>query len=369
MTKKRIFLIIISLVLVVLVGTLLRPQAPQRRSECEIFRENIDTLYPYLVESGWFYHPANAPTIQAKINAIEKALDGLPKQSHSKINLAVFKQQLKMAKNIFLDTPDVYSRDLLLSFVNKCDFCVSLLSEVKNLEEEEIAQMFSSTFNIAEFYYSLHSYDLALKYYNKFINEEVLMQHLDVAIAIEKQVMILISYQKNLPAAIDLIEKYARDPKLSNLEIIDFVAWQKGLGLALEMLQNTKTLTTFVAIEKFVTQMLTVPDLAVNKASYFVLLGFLHDYLSYAPAEIKPIVFYWLAVCDRMLGYKYLHKISNLYLKQCIYAGNIQSKYQCFAEYKNYLTTLYASPNTQLPYTTNNDLADLYQWIHAPENK
>ncbi len=102
------------------------------------------------------------------------------------------------------------------------------------------------------------------------------------------------------------------------------------------------------------------------------LRGQIYHYLNTnPPKEEMPRLFYWLALCDRAIGYDFYFSLADLYLEECV-LGHAEHPYagKCMDEYEQYISHLYSgSAGTFIPEEIHEELKGMRRLLNERKNR
>ena len=158
---------------------------------------------------------------------------------------------------------------------------------------------------------------------------------------------------------------------------------KEHLELAIETIQNLPAHTEpkhFSELQKLASEILMDANAgepltglnARNEVERLWLRGQLFRYLNSGAGKNEvPYILYWLALCDRSIGYGYDYTLADFYLKQCVkrYPRHPMAR-TCFNDYKNYVTFYFTTPlESVLPIEIDRELKELESYLIRKKGK
>ncbi len=257
------------------------------------------------------------------------------------------------------------------------DFCVSCHTQDTKLRtlfqgialDEEL-----DYFTTAEFNFATRNYEVARQYYIKYLllharlSDGIILKTVHRLLAIDLQI-------RNQPAralkAIQELESARSYPPA-------ITEYLRQLETALKTFSENKSrpqdIRKFWDLQGYVSEYLadsSAKDPVIystprEEVQRLWLRGQIFRYLNASPKKDEiPQLLYWLALCDRSLGFGYDYSLADFYLKQCVirYASNPFAK-RCLADYKEYLNFYFTSPNEPvLPREIADEIKELEHYL------
>jgi len=253
------------------------------------------------------------------------------------------------------------------------DFCVSCHTQddkFRTLFKKSELSIFDGLLTYAEFNYATRNYLEAQAYYEKYLlftpslSDKEMLKPLHRILSIHTQIL-------NQPLdAISALSKL--EEGISYQE--DIKNYVQGAKAALSNLNNDamvkKSTLSYFELSKSVAKILsgvnasqpiivTSPQEEVDR---LWLRGALFRYLNQNPKPDEiPSILYWLALCDRSLGYGYDYTLADFYIRQCIvkYPEHPFAR-RCYNEYEAYVKYFYITPTEPvLPVEISKELKSL----------
>lgn len=257
------------------------------------------------------------------------------------------------------------------------DFCVSCHTQdnkfrtlFTNIKQPNL----SNTLAYAEFNFATRNYLVAHDYYEKYLLLTPNLPDGDVLKALHRILTIFVQVLNDPHKALEIFTQF------KNMEVFSdsIKSYITGVVTALNMLSEEKLdeikIVTFRELQEYVTRFLgdsnanqpfiiSTPQLEIER---LWLRGLLFRYLNNSPqAEQMPMLLYWLALCDRSLGYGYDYTLADFYIRQCItrYSSHPFAR-RCFEEYKGYVEFYFTTPTEPIvPIEIHRELNELEKYL------
>lgn len=257
------------------------------------------------------------------------------------------------------------------------DFCVSCHTQdnkFRTLFSGVKSPKLASNLAYAEFNYATRNYLIAKDYYEKHLLLSRNLVDSDVLKTLHRLLSIYIQILNKPQDILPLVDKLKSNSIFSK----DIQRYLDGVSNTLETHITEKLyendVVSFRELQKFVTQYLgdsnfqqpfiiSTPKIEMDR---LWLRGLLFRYLNAGPkTDEMPQLLYWLALCDRSLGYGYDYALADFYIKQCItrYSSHPFAR-RCFSEYKSFVKFYFTSPTEPvIPIEIDRELKALEKYL------
>ncbi|KPJ88421.1 MAG: hypothetical protein AMJ53_16850 [Gammaproteobacteria bacterium SG8_11] len=268
-------------------------------------------------------------------------------------------EYLKVVKTVLQIAPIDYARSHLYALGEICASCHTQDTILRTLFNGTTREAFSDDYAFAELNYITREYDVAVDYYEKFLNSPGRKTELNIIQPLQRIVTVYIQMQNNPRQAIKVLEKYTTYKHHSPVTLAEVDNWILGLeSLVASGAGEVETLT-FNDLEKYVAKYLggteelsfDIQSTAQQEVQRVWLRGRLYHYLNRQPKDTEiPMLLYWLSVLDRSIAYNFYFSLAELYLKQCVlhYPKHPYAQ-RCFTEFENYVDHTYVQQGEKIP--------------------
>jgi len=244
-----------------------------------------------------------------------------------------------------------YARSRLYGINDICTSCHTQDTHLRTLFKGKGREAFKSDYVYAEFSFLTRDYQQAEVYFDKQLRSKEHLTEYKIINPIKRLITIYTQiYNRPGDGAMQLVKYRALwDHSMETRDALN--GWINGLN-ALEkngasQVKNPdfKTLANYVEkylgkIDKSTGELILPADEEVARVW---LRGQLYHYLNRNPTKNEiPQILYWLARCDRSVGYSYNFTLVDMYLKDCVnnYPTHRFAQ-RCYSEYKDFVTSRY----------------------------
>lgn len=319
-------------------------------------------IIPLTFDANQYAKPESKVTLQKDLADLLLIFKSSPehfsKPSVSfKASYAVMLDHLEQTKKVLEQKNYPKAREMIKAIPSICVSCHTQDVENQKLFIGLGRARFASDFDFAEFSYVTRDYQTAITYYDKYLTSKgAYKSKANTKLALERLLTIYAQIDKDPNSAAIYLNEYV--PYIIEYPDLKILLQQWVLGL-----QNINTYfddelrnhhpIAFASIQNYVASFLfsntatTIPE--ADKVKFIVLRGMLFDYLNEATPSDKerPMLLYWLALCDRKLNDGLYSSFSDLFLKECF------TKYPhhsyaalCKQEYDRDMQTAWLTPPT-----------------------
>lgn len=315
------------------------------------------------------------PLIANLVTLIKEAKPHLENRSVTyNISYDVMSQYLDDLKIVVKNGDTDLARGMLKSVPHLCVGCHTQDMQHNKIFKDVSRDKFDNDFQFAEFNYFTRNYDLAIEYYQKYLN--VLSPALDDNIKTSlKRILVIYSQIKKQPEeGAKVLRQFVSATEIPKQVREDANEWIKGLNeLVVSSIVDQDSVQKREQYVEYYLNQLRNHDANYfasekDKVFYMTLRGLLYEYLNNNPTKNDvPVILYWLAVCDRTLEYSFFDNLADLYLKECILNHSDHPyAHKCLKEYESYMNFAFTgSSGTHLP----SDIADEIHYLKSVVNR
>jgi len=319
-------------------------------------------------------------SVSRLIHLFQKAGPQIMKQSDTyQVSYDYVLDFLQGATRAFKKEDYNFARSHLYALGSICASCHTQDTKLRTLFSGTSRNHFTSDIAYAEFNFITRNYDEAIKYYDKHLTSDQEKTELSIAQPLQRLITIYTQIYNTPGAGAVQLKKYLTLKKHTHTTRDHLTKWITGLerleASGIKNIDNTDfSSLDFSLLEKYVKQnfgdlnepLTSIFSTPEEEISRVWLRGQLYRYLNNNPkhSEIPRIIF-WLALCDRSIGYNFYFSLADLYLKQCIikHSDHPYAK-RCFDEYKEYVNFSHTgSSGIFIPADIQKELDELEQII------
>ncbi|MDH5328077.1 MAG: hypothetical protein OEZ68_19340 [Gammaproteobacteria bacterium] len=334
-------------------------------------------LYPYILDQDSDHMLENRGLIATQVNRLIFLLKSA--QPHFLHRSKTFQVSYDVLIGHLSETQKAIARDnmryaysLLNEVSSICSSCHTQDQRQRTLFKDGKRARFNSDFQFAEFNFLTRNYPVAVRYYEKTLQNQSKDQRKNM-MALDRVLTIYVQVQNQPGTAARFFEKYK---DTDNVDALTKRSMQQWIP-ALRQLDKNKTGANpnFTQLEQEVHEYLgslqeagaTLAPTKTQKVFHLWLQGRLYRYLSTATATEVPKLLYWLALNARATKHSYYFSLADLYLKQCMleYSRHDYAR-KCFEEYKESVEFSYSgSIGTHIPQEVQQELNRLKAIVHS----
>ncbi len=274
------------------------------------------------------------------------------------------------------DSLDInFVRSQLYELGSICSSCHVQDARTRTLFQGNGRSRFNDDYSYAEFNYVTRNYDEALRYYDAFLRTDTVKTELELVRPLQRLVTIMIQVRNNPDQAVQSLRAYV--PLLQHTDETrkQLLGWIKGVKELMPMVREAGEPEEFSVVQRYALQVLADPlktrgtmyATPEQEISRVWLRGVLFRYLAQRAAEQEiPMLLYWLALCERAIGYDFYFSLADLYLKECMmsYAKHPYARL-CFQEYEAYVAHTYSgSAGEFIPEEVQQEIHKLRKLVH-----
>lgn len=373
---KKIIIVALSLVMTSSIAN--------TREYMHVAFESMISLAPYLASEKKFTDPNEEQKIYSHLDNLSAAFKGahgqkvLSKSNYSP-SLKVIRNHIEETKLAFSSKQKYFARNRLRATQA---LCMSCHTQMKSKASKNVISLmransrkFKNDFERAEILYLLRDYPSSIRYYLRYIDNqiEVSKKNKKYNILPEKNIhtvfkRIIHLYTKTFfkPAKAQVIlEKYMKDKSLTSSLREDMRKWHSDL----EHWKNKdlSTLNSISNIEaKYLSKLNNQKDDDISEVTLLVASGKILKLLNLKPNSFEvPLALYWLGRTDRELNFSYYYSMADVYLMDCMekFPKSSVAK-RCLKEYRSSIEMGYTgSAGTNIPKDLRDKLKKYEQLI------
>jgi len=330
----------------------------------------LEEMMPLIFDNNQFQKASTKTLIQKQVVELLTLLKNTPELPYKKSNSAqtsypMIVAQLEQVLRAFEQKNYVKAAELLKStsflLINNTTLPVTENSATLQppiLSLKINRAQFSCDFAFAEYSYAIRDYQNAIIYYDKYLTAHTPRSKANIKLALERLLNLYTQIDKDPQLTATYLKEYipylGNDPELNAL----LQEWMSSLENINDYfddeLQNNHFLS-FAALQNYAASLLfsntsnenTKAIAPADKVRLVVLRGMLLNYLNETTvgAKEKPMLLYWLALCNKKLNDSAYYTFTSMLLKECF------SKYPnhsyaslCKAEYEQLIQSAWLNP-------------------------
>jgi hypothetical protein len=343
---------------------------------------HMQSLRPFMVSEEKFQDQANEEKIKEHLDQLVTIIKGVKHDSIMKapglvISKKVLEEHLSETDRIFTVGNKSYARWALNSTFGICVSChTQAPAASKNWDLVGFSD-FGNDFDHAEFLFAARDFDRALALFDKVIDEypDNKIKVSELEDAVERKVAIFARVKRDFKAGTVSMERSQKNKKLPQSLKKNLIAWEGLFRQESKMSIPDPKTAKDDDIRKFVAKEMkrglwdslidaSNPRLVTN----LTVSGILYEYLNLNPStQIKPEIYYWLALCDRALQNNFFFSLADLYLKECITQfPKSQIAESCYKEFEiNTVLSYSGSGGINVPDEVKSELRGLRQLVYG----
>ena len=278
-------------------------------------------------------------------------------------------QYLKVVKSVLKRNNIDYARSHLYALGEICTSCHTQDTTLRTLFKGTTRKHFDSDYGYAEFNYMTRNYDVAVKYYQRFLDTPGVKTELEIIQPLQRIITVYTQIDDKAADGVAILKKYRTLKDHTPATQAQLQNWIKGLQQISGSEVLTKKPITFDRLNHYVAKYLGNPDkISINiqtsadkEVQRVWLRGQLYHFLNQDQdvSEI-PVLLYWLAVLDRSIAYNFYFSMTDLYLKQCVLKYPKQPIAQrCYQGYKDYMEFTYTRNGEAIPSGIKKELEEM----------
>lgn len=300
-----------------------------------------------------------------------------PRADTYQISYQTLVQQLQQAQQAFGSGRERHGMNLLRSATSVCATCHTQDERSVNWLTPADEAM-KDSFVAGEFFFMTRQYDRAFAAYETHLRQQPALAYDDRTLgALDRLLLTALQIKKSPQAITDVLNEFTRRENINGALKKDLTDWISGVG-ELQKLTNISEHPKPDTVKAMATQWLGagknepmgrifMPE--TRRPQIVWLRGELYRTLMNEKDRSKIADWlYWLALCDRVLEYRFYYSLADMYLKQCMLEYTDSPIAQsCYQEYENYIVFSYSgSGGTDIPPAVEQELETLKAKVFKP---
>lgn len=355
----------------------------QTKETMNKFLQEFTALKKFYASEAEFVDPKNQEEISRRLKnfaslAKQTRHDAMLNHPNFKFSRDVLERHLSETERIFRLGNKSYARWQLASTASVCMSChTQMPTASRNIQDFKSIDSMKSLFEQAEFLFTTHAFDEAIKLYDRVIDDypqnKAELQHVESSL--ERQLAYFSRVTRDPKMAIEKFQNHAANKNLPEHIKVKIQSWLKQFGSwdkqkAPDPKKATEDQILKYARKNIETQWTTQMMDPGNPSlvTYLRVSGILYEYLKNNPTtKATPEILYWLSICDRSISNTFFFSLADLYLKECMirYPSHPMAK-KCYKEYEAEMVLGYTgSSGTHLPDEVKEELLNLKKHVDS----
>jgi hypothetical protein len=337
-------------------GTVFAAEATDTKDLMHKLLGELTALKKYMVSNAAFKDPKNEDEIKAHLKeftrlAKEMRHDPMLKHDNFAFSQKVLEDHISDTEKIFLEGNRAFARWKLNSTMSICLSCHSQMpAGSKTFSTFNDTSIFTSPVDRAEFLFSTHDFDQAMKIYADIISSYKKSDDSNaVETAFHREVSYFAKIKRDPNAAIELLSAQLKNAQLWPGIRKDVNGWINEFKKSKKTdVPNLKTISGEQLLAYAKKRIKAQPDLV----THLQVSGLLYEYLFKNPhTATEGEILYLLAVCDRFVNNEFFYSLADMYLKECIVRNpGTKIALKCFTQYRDETVLSYTgSAGTNVP--------------------
>lgn len=337
--------------------------------------DDVSVLLPVIYRNETPLTPVTKARIGQQIDSMLSHIGQLqqsvaPRSDTYQISHQTLIMQLQQAKQALATGRERHGIYLLRSATSVCATChtqdersVSWLTPV--------GDAMNDPFIAGEYFFITRQYDRAFAAYHSLLRQQrELVYDQRTLTAVDRMLVTSLQMEKDPQLIITTLQELTHREHIHPTLKKDLTDWISGIGELQKLTDirvHPKPDTAMAMANQWINAgkneplgRILMPE--VRRPQIVWLRGELYRALTAATERDKiASLLYWLALCDRVLEYRFYYSLADMYLKQCMleYTDTPMAQ-NCYREYENYIVFSYSgSAGTDLPAEVAQELEQL----------
>ena len=355
----------------------------QTKDTMNKFLQEFTALKKFFSSEAAFLDPKNQEEISRRLKnfvglAKQTRHDAMLNHPNFKFSRDVLESHLIEAERIFRLGNKNYARWQLASTASVCMSChTQMPTESRKIKDFKSIDSMKSLFEQAEFLFTTHAFDEALRLYDRIIDEypQNKAELQDVETSLERQLAYFSRITRNPQTGMQKFQTHSENKSLPESIQVKIKSWMKQFqAWDKQKVPDPKTATEEQILKyarknietQWTSQMMDAGNPSL--LTYLRVSGVLYEYLKSNPAtKATPEILYWLSICDRSISNTFFFSLADLYLKECMikYPSHPIAQ-KCYREYEAEMIMGYTgSRGTHLPQEVKEELLNLKKHVES----
>lgn len=340
-----------------------KPKAPTLNATMVEVGNTMVELYPLILAQRSYSQQEKQQVVAALSRLSQLFAQAEPfiktRPDGYQVSYEFISQYLKVLATLLRTYPMDHLRTHLYAMGEICISCHTQDTTLRTLFAGVGRAQMPGDYAFAELNYMTREYDVALQYFQKYLDSSSVKTELDIILPLQRMITIYTQVQNRTEEAVTVLKKYLTHSKHTAATLQELKAWIEGMEQLRDNPINGKQVQDFSQLRTLVARYLGKPEAlsldiqsdAQQEVLRVWLRGQLYHYLnSEPPAGQVPMLLYWLSVTDRAIAYNFYFSLADLYLKQCVlkYPEHPYAK-RCFAEFQRNVKRNYTDQGESIP--------------------